>query len=168
MSTPMPYVALQEMRDEDAVWGTRAYGKGLYLDELSDSTIDILAGRLAGRQSPLSQVLIIPMGGAFAEVPDDATAFGGARSLRYVLAIECHATDQETFAHDWRWVRDTWGALLPSAVHSGGYINLSADVEGESLRATYGQAKYDRLRRIKAQYDPENVFRHNANIPPAV
>ena len=167
MATPLPYVALQQTLDEGAAWGTRAYTKGLYLEELSDSTIDILAGRIPGRRSPHSEVLIMPLGGAFAEVPDDATAFGGSRSLRYVIAIECMAADEETFAHDRQWVRDTWDALRPAAVHSGAYINLMAEFEGDSLRATYGPAKYDRLRRIKAQYDPENVFRHNANIPPA-
>jgi FAD/FMN-containing dehydrogenase len=56
---------------------------------------------------------------------------------------------------------------LPAAAHSGAYINLSAEFEGDSLRETYGDAKFARLRRIKAQYDPSNVFRHNANIPPA-
>jgi FAD/FMN-containing dehydrogenase len=167
MVTPLPYVALQQSLDEGAAWGTRAYTKGLYLEELTDSTIDVLAERLPGRRSLRSQVLIMPLGGSFAAVPDEATAFGGSRSLRYVVAVECMAADEETFAHDRQWVRDTWDALRPAAVHSGGYVNLMAEFEGDSLRATYGPGKFDRLRRIKASYDPKNVFRHNANIPPA-
>ena len=51
--------------------------------------------------------------------------------------------------------------------HDGAYVNLNAEFVGDSLRDTYGPAKFDRLRKIKAQYDPANVFRHNANIPPA-
>ena len=167
MSTPLPYVALQQTLNEGATWGIRAYSKGLYLEELSDAAIDIFAGRLAGRRSQRSQALILPLGGAFGEVPDEATAFGGARALRYVMAIEGMATDEETFAHDRQWVRDTWEALRPCAVHSGTYVNLSAEFDADSLRATYGGEKFDRLRRIKAQYDPDNLFRHNANIPPA-
>ena len=54
----------------------------------------------------------------------------------------------------------------PAAVHDGAYVNLNAEFAGDSLRNTYGDAKFDRLRKIKAQYDPTNVFRHNANIPP--
>ena len=52
-------------------------------------------------------------------------------------------------------------------MHDGAYVNLNAEFAGDSLRNTYGAAKFDRLRTIKAQYDPTNVFRHNANIPPA-
>jgi FAD/FMN-containing dehydrogenase len=52
-------------------------------------------------------------------------------------------------------------------MHDGAYVNLNAEFAGDSLRNTYGAAKFDRLRRIKALYDPTNVFRHNANIPPA-
>jgi FAD/FMN-containing dehydrogenase len=165
---PLPYTALQQMLDEGTFWGVRAYSKGLYLDALPDDAIDVIAAQLPGRRSPLSEILIFPLGaGAFADVADDATAFGGSRTLQYVVAIEGLAPDPETFAHDRRWVRGMWGALLPSAVHDGAYVNLNAEFAGDSLRNTYGPAKYDRLRAIKAQYDPENVFRHNANIPPA-
>jgi Berberine and berberine like len=168
VATPMPYVVLQQMLDDGAHWGIRAYTKGLYLDELPEAAIDTLAARLPGRSSLGSQVLVFPFpGGAVGDVPDDATAFGGSRSLQYVIAVECMAGDEETFAHDRQWVRDTWNALRPAAVHDGAYVNLMAEFEGDSLRHTYGPAKFDRLREIKAQYDPTNVFRHNAKIPRA-
>ena len=39
--------------------------------------------------------------------------------------------------------------------------------EGDArVRATY-RDNYDRLARVKAQYDPDNFFRVNQNIPPA-
>jgi FAD/FMN-containing dehydrogenase len=167
MVTPLPYTALQQVLDDGSVWGTMAYAKGLYLDELTDETADALAACLGGRRAPHSEVLVLPLAGAFSAVPDDATAFGGGRSLQFVVAIECQASDKETLAHDRQWVRDTWNTLLPAAAHSGAYVNLSAEFEGDSLRETYGMTKFDRLRRIKSEYDPTNVFRHNANIPPA-
>ena len=77
------------------------------------------------------------------------------------------APDAETLPHDRQWVRETWEALRPAAVGPGAYVNLMAEVDERVLRATYGQAKYERLARIKAAYDPGNVFRANANIKPS-
>lgn len=164
---PIPYVALQQMLDEGAFWGVHAYSKGLYLDALPDEVVDVIAERLPGRTSPLSEMLVFPFGGAFAEVADDATAFGGRRSMKYVVAIEAMAPDAETLLRDRRWVRETWDALLPAAVGPGSYVNLMAEADDGALRSSYGADKYERLARIKAEYDPQNVFRANANIKPA-
>ena len=65
-----------------------------------------------------------------------------------------------------QWVRDTWNTLLPAAAHSGAYVNLSAEFEGDSLRNTYGPAKFDRLVALKRTWDPANVLRRNQNIRP--
>jgi FAD/FMN-containing dehydrogenase len=48
----------------------------------------------------------------------------------------------------------------------GGYSNFQMAEEPDRVRGMYG-ANYDRLARIKAHYDPDNVFRVNQNIPPA-
>ena len=65
-----------------------------------------------------------------------------------------------------QWVRDSWSALEPYA--KGAYVNLSDELDESALRTTYGAAKYARLQSIKAKYDPENLFRLNQNIKPAV
>ena len=44
---------------------------------------------------------------------------------------------------------------------------MAEDVPGDRLRATYGDAKFARLRELKELYDPENVFRFNQNIEPS-
>jgi FAD/FMN-containing dehydrogenase len=51
---------------------------------------------------------------------------------------------------------------------AGSYVNFMTDIEAERVKASYGAAKYERLARIKAEDDPDNVFHRNANIRPAV
>ncbi len=69
---------------------------------------------------------------------------------------------------DRAWARSVWDALRPLAAGSGGYVNFLSDPgDDERVRASYGPAKYERLARVKAEYDPGNVFHLNANIKPA-
>ncbi|HET7928132.1 MAG TPA: BBE domain-containing protein, partial [Actinomycetota bacterium] len=49
----------------------------------------------------------------------------------------------------------------------GAYVNFLGDEGQERIRAAYPGATWDRLRQIKARYDPTNTFRLNQNIPPA-
>jgi FAD/FMN-containing dehydrogenase len=50
---------------------------------------------------------------------------------------------------------------------TGAYAGFLGDEGEERVRAAYPGATFDRLAAIKAQYDPDNVFRLNQNIPPA-
>jgi FAD/FMN-containing dehydrogenase len=164
--TPIPHVALQQMFDDSAPWGILAYEKAIYLDALTDDVIDIMIEQLPAKASPGSFIPIFALGGAYARVPEDQTAFGGSRQTRWALNITAIATDKAAFAHDRNWVRDFWAELRPHANSSGSYINFLADDDEERIRASYGE-KYDRLAAIKATWDPNNVFHHNANIRPA-
>jgi FAD/FMN-containing dehydrogenase len=164
--TEIPYTGLQQLLDEAAPWGIRAYSKSLHLDDLDDRAIDVIAERLPGKTSPMSLVPIFSLDGAFADRGDDDTAFGGRRSTRYVVNVEAVAPDPEALAADREWVRSLWAALQPFAAGPGGYVNFMAEFETNRVRAAYGEAKWRKLARIKQRYDPDNVFHHNANIPP--
>jgi FAD/FMN-containing dehydrogenase len=71
------------------------------------------------------------------------------------------ATDDERGI---RWARAFFQASAPFA--SGGvYVNFLTADEGDRVRNAYGP-NYDRLVRVKRQYDPGNLFSVNQNIRP--
>lgn len=164
--SPMPYVALQQLLDDSAPWGSWVYEKAIYLEDLSDEVIAVVEERLPRKASPLSLLHFYPLSGAYAEVADDATAFGGPRAARYGVFIIGVATESAALDAERAWVRSFWDALALHGIGAGGYVNGLTEYGEDRVRAVYG-AKYDRLAQIKAVYDPTNVFRANANIAPA-
>ena len=107
------------------------------------------------------------LGGDYARHPDAGTAFGGRRQTRYVVNLAAVAPTPELLEADREWVRGFWSALVPHAGGVGGYVNFMTDLDQDRVVASYGPEKYERLSRVKATYDPANVFHLNANIRPA-
>ncbi len=165
--TPIPYIGLQQILDEAAPWGILEYEKSLYLDALSPGVISIIAAQMRRKQSPMSLLLAFPMGGAFCQVPDEATAFGGSRAPGMIVNAAAIAPEPGLLAADRDWARKIWQDLLPYAPGTGSYVNFMNDYEADRVRASYGPAKYQRLAQVKAAYDPGNVFHRNPNINPA-
>jgi len=165
--TPIPYLALQQMFNDSATWGMLGYEKSLFLDELSDAAIATIGEHASKKQSPLSFCPTFAMTGAYHSRTDSETAFGGSRSAAYVFNIAGHGPTRELFEADRNWVRGFWDAMRPHASGTGGYVNFMTEPDEGRVRAAYGAAKYERLARIKAEYDPDNVFHLNANIRPA-
>jgi len=166
-STPMPYVALQQMLDEPNAWGFHAYDKGAYVEDLTDDVIDVITDQLPHKNSPLSVLLFYRLDGAYSAIADDETAFSGGRSPRYAVFIIAICPTPELLDADRAWVRSTWEALLPHTTATGVYVNALNTRDDDRVEAAYGPAKYERLARIKEKYDPANLFHHNANIKPA-
>jgi FAD/FMN-containing dehydrogenase len=165
--TPMPYVALQQMFDEVNAWGFHGYAKGTYLEDLSDQAIEVAAGYLPRKNSPLSALLFYRLDQAYSEAGDDDTAFSGGRSPRYAVFITPVCPTPQLLAADRAWARAFWEALRPHSLGAGSYVNAMTEFDDDRVRASYGPAKYQRLATIKAEYDPQNLFHHNANIQPA-
>ena len=76
--TPIPYTSLQQMFDESAPWGIRGYEKAVYLDELTDAVIEVIARHLPKKPSPMSFMPIFVLGGRYADVPTTTPHSGGA------------------------------------------------------------------------------------------
>jgi FAD/FMN-containing dehydrogenase len=165
MVTPMPYVDLQQMFDEANAWGRHYYDKGLFLEGLTDEVIDVLSTHGPQRASVLSVMLMYHLGGTFCRVGEDDTAFSGSRQPQYFGFFVAATPTQDALSADREWVRAIHDALMPHSP-TGTYVNALTEPDQDRVRGAYGH-KYERLARIKARYDPLNVFRHNANIVPA-
>jgi FAD/FMN-containing dehydrogenase len=157
---PMPYVALQSMIDDAVPHGRRYRIRGQWLRALDDHAIGAVVDAYRNATSPFNQIVMCRLGGAVARVPADATAFARRDAVHYAMGVgawelgpgDAHAA----------WVDGLSDALRPSA-SGGGYVNELGD---QPARAGYTDATWQRLVRVKQRWDPENVFRLNANIPP--
>ncbi len=163
---PMPYSTRQTMLDTpNAEHGLHRYWRSAFTEQLSDDLIGILVEGAARFSSPLSALFLFHVHGAVTRVPGDATAFGARRTQWDFDAIGQWQDGAESPKHI-GWVRDIWGQLEPH-LQGSAYVNhIAADDRPEKVRASFGQ-NYQRLREVKAVYDPANLFRVNSNIPPA-
>jgi FAD/FMN-containing dehydrogenase len=164
--TPIPYVMLQSMMDEGNPWGIHAYEKALHLEEITDAAIAVITEHLPRKGSPLSFLPIFLVDGAYARAGDDATAFSGRRSTRWVVNIAAVCPDPSQLGAERDWVRAFWEALRPHAQGAGSYVNFMSEYEEDRVRAAYGAEKYARLQALKRRYDPANVLRGNQNVVP--
>jgi FAD/FMN-containing dehydrogenase len=164
LAGPMPYLALQTMLDASVPHGLHNYNRAEWLGDLGEDAIDALVDHVGRMSSPLSQVILARMGGSVARVPADATAFPHRQAHTLLWSVSAWRPDEDPEPH-LRWAREITSALKPYAA-GGVYVNALGDEPAERVRSAYG-SNWQRLGEIKRRYDPDNVFRHNANIQPA-
>ena len=117
-------------------------------------------------RSPWSYTVIFQLGGAVADVDEDATAYSNRGAAHNVNINGVWLPHQPIGEEEIDWTRAHFAALEPH--QTGAYVNfLDRDEQEDRVRAAYSKATYRRLRAIKALYDPDNVFRLNHNIKPS-
>jgi FAD/FMN-containing dehydrogenase len=152
-STPNP---------EGEVWATTAVAvDGAFIEDLSGGVVDVLA-RAATEGRGIGQMLLGLSNGVAARVPMTATAYP-LRGTGLSSLIDAEWRKPEARAGAEQWVAETGAALRPWARRA--YVNYLPPSAPERIREIYG-VNYPRLARIKARYDPENLFRENQNIRP--
>lgn len=162
---PMPLVAVQSMLDPLNPDGNLHYWTGRFLPEMGEEQIKVVSDIGATLPTPYSIVEVIPFNAAPTEVPADATAFSH-RDEGWLIHVLGQWTDPEQTDQNTAWVRHTQAQL--DAVGSGdSYLNLVTEDEPTDPVSTFwDQSRLDRLRQVKREYDPENVFRFNHNVEP--
>ena len=161
-----PYVAHQQMFDAAAPHGNHYYWRSHRLPPLGDELIDRIVGHAAAITSPLSTVPIFTLGGAVGRVDEAATAFSGRDASHDINITASWLPDDPDPGRHVEWVREFFAALEPFS--RGVYVNFASDDDpADRVRqSAYGPEKWRRLTALKAEYDPDNVFTGNANIPP--
>jgi len=152
-STPNP---------EGEVWATTSVAvDGAFIEDLSGGVIDVLA-RAATEGRGIGQMLLGLSHGVVARIPMTATAYP-LRGTGLSTLVDAEWRKPEARASAERWVAETGSALRPWARRA--YVNYLPPSAPERIHEIYG-VNYPRLARIKARYDPENLFRENQNIRP--
>jgi FAD/FMN-containing dehydrogenase len=165
---PMPYTSLQQMLDAGAPPGLRNYFRGGYVSELSDELIAAVLDHGARMPSPMSQIHFHQMGGAVGRAGLNASAFSG-RAAGYTYNLVSTWADPAQDAQHIRANGELAAAIAPLSL-AGSYVNFlsdGGDAAGDRAAAAYGLELYERLARLKREFDPANLFRRNQNIRPA-
>ncbi|WP_030618135.1 FAD-binding oxidoreductase [Streptomyces sclerotialus] len=161
--TDMPYAEFQCLLDDPP--GYRNYWSAEYLAELPDPAVDTFC-RCAGDMvvpSP-SQHLLLPQGGAVARgAADHPVPWRSAPWAVHPLGLWEDPADDERAR---RWARGLRDAVRPWSSGTV-YLNFIGDEGGDRVVAGVGADNHRRLAAVKAEYDPDNVFRRNHNIRPA-
>ena len=163
---PIPYTALNGMLDANYPRGAHNYWKSIFLPELSDAAIDLLADAHTVCPSEMGQIVLEHFHGAVTRVPLEATAFS-LRSAGFNAVVLGQWMEPAKEDATTAWVRDAAAKLQPFAGPRR-YVNYvtAEDEASTGAVAAYGP-NLARLRRLKKQYDPDNLFHLNVNILPA-
>jgi len=160
-----PRLATSIPTPQGDVWVTTSLAvDGAFLEGMTDDgLVDVLArAALAGRG--FGQMLMGLSNGAAARIGMTDTAYPlRGTGLSSLLAAEWDRPEERARAE--QWVAEYGAALRPWARRA--YVNYLAPSSPERIREVYG-VNYSRLARIKAQYDPANLFRSNQNVLPAL
>ena len=149
-----PYSEVLE--DAHMPQGLKAVVNNSFIADFSDELVDTIAAQNG-------QVLQIrSVGGAMNRVPADATAFAHRDSEALIVAPVFVAMDASP--EDIDAALGAWRAI--ARFGKGAYINFFSESTEREVHAAYPDATLERLAAVKQQYDPDNVFSHNYNIPP--
>jgi len=160
---PLPYVAQQSLFKDGFPPYILNYWKADCINELSDGLISAVVDHYARTPSARSAMLWFPFSGAVSRVASDATAYPHRTGIH--MGVYSLWTDPAESTPNVNWARQGWELMRPVAA-GGVYVNeLGLDESDDRIRSAYG-SNFRRLSQLKAKYDPENLFRLNANIPP--
>ena len=157
----MPYSEVATIHNDPTDPAPGVERSGL-LGSLTASTVDAL---FAAAEPALTVVELRHLGGALGRAPSRPSPVGFRSSAAFSLFTATAGPPEALAAAQVQGARLV-EALAPWRV-GGPFVSFLGGDDLEDVAAAYEPADYQRLRELKAVWDPANVFRINHNIPPA-
>ncbi len=161
----LPHPAMQSAFDALYPAGDQWYWRADFVRDIPDAAIEQHQRFGAALPSVKSTMHLYPVDGAAHDVASTDTAWS-YRDATWATVYAGVDPDPANAAAMRDWTVDYFEALHPYSA-GGAYVNMMMDEGPDRVRASY-RDNYDRLAHIKADYDPDNVFRSTQNIPPAL
>jgi FAD/FMN-containing dehydrogenase len=159
------YAVQQTLLDATMPKGNHYYWKSEFVQGLSDDLMDAYHTQFVDLKAPANQMVLFQVDGALNEHDEDDGAIGN-RETGFACVIQSMWTpDSPAAGTNKEWVRRAWEAIRPFST-GGNYVNFQTADEPEERTTESYRTNFDRLRAVKAQYDPTNLFRVNRNIRP--
>ena len=161
---PMPLPAIQSAFDPIFPPGEQWYWRADFVEEIPDEAIEQHVRFAAELPSWKSTMHLYPIDGAVQRVGRNDTPWGyrNANWGQVIVGVDPDPANAKAITD---WTIAYHEALHPFAA-GGAYVNMMMDEGQERVKASYGE-NYDRLAKIKSEYDPGNVFHVNQNIRPS-
>ena len=151
------------MLDATQPKGIHYYWKSEFIAGLDERVIATYRAQFVGSTAPANQMVLFHLAGALNERDEDDGAVGN-RDAAFACVIQAMWREGDQAGESHRaWVRSAWDAMKAYST-GGNYVNFQTDDEADDRTIDSYRGNYERLRAIKAGYDPSNLFRINRNI----
>jgi hypothetical protein len=159
MVKPMQYPEIYP--PEEGEYHPVAASRTMFVGKIDRPIAEMIIKGPQSSKSSFAVAQLRVLGGAMSRVPVDATAFAHRNSRIMVNLAALYEKPEEKPLHE-DWVSNFASELQQG--DTGAYVNFLGEDGEARIRAAYPGSTWDRLRAIKAQYDPTNLFRLNQNI----
>ena len=156
------YVAIQSSWDDSDPRNTGSYLKSGFINEIPDQLVSTIVQNFKAFNERGTAMFFQHSGGAIGRVPTDATAFAHRKSIANMFAVVEWPLEESRDSHV-AYIKEYWKQFGPFT--DGWYVNEIADQPAQHVNRNY-QGNYERMVKVKNQYDPTNLFRLNANVRP--
>ncbi|MFT5520298.1 MAG: FAD/FMN-containing dehydrogenase [Enterobacterales bacterium] len=157
---PVDYVALQRRWDDTDPRSTGSYLKSGFINTFPDKLIDGVLDAFKAVPERGTSIFWQHSGGAINRVATNETAFAHRYAISNMFTTVSWPMNEDRSSHV-QAVKKSWSHLEPFT--HGWYAN-EVDEQSAAIVNNNYQGNYQRLAKIKEQYDPTNLFRLNANI----